>query len=218
MVINMMKWLFDIILCIILLISVIIGAKRGFLRSVWGLGTIIATIALTALLRPYAADMFSRSVIADRLGNYVNAQVSEKLAGAADVQGSIAALDGIYMLPEKYSEPINEKITASASDAASAVSAAVTDCVTDIAAAILLFIVIRLVLAIIYSILNTAFKFPLLKQTNRLAGAVAHLVCALVVMYVVFALAAISGTNVFNDTYICRFMYEHNILLNIFGL
>lgn len=211
----------DIILGVILLIAFIIGYRRGLLRFAWGIIALVAAIVLTASLRPYAYDMFRSSVFANKAEEYIHSKVNDALISGAEnevTEQEEGVLSGIYTLPEKYSVPIEEKITDAGVAAADNVSAAVTESVMDIASVILLFLVIRLALAIIYAILNLAFKFPLLKQTNKLAGAIASIIITMAAVYAVFAVAAVTGTNIFENTTVCKFLYDNNILLTVMGI
>ncbi len=209
----------DIILGVILVIAFISGYRRGFLRCVWGISALIIAIILTAMLRPYVYDMFTNSVFANKTEEYITARVTEKMeAGTESILSEEGMLNGIYTLPEKYSELATERIENAGGAVTESISSAITQSVLDIASAILLFVVIRLVLAIVYAILNLAFKFPVLRQTNKLAGAVASTLITLTMVYVVFAVVAITGTDIFEQTAICRFLYNNNILLTVIGI
>ncbi|MGN1116601.1 MAG: CvpA family protein, partial [Candidatus Ornithomonoglobus sp.] len=188
-----------------------------------GAAALIIAIALTCILRPYAADSFKKSVLAEGLHSYVHNVVSTRaedmLASAAgNVTDAQAALDTAYTLPEKYTEAAAEQIAESTESAVSSITNTVTNTVVDIASGIFLFIIIRLLLWIIYMILKFASALPLLREANRLAGGIVQLLIAAVFLYAVFAIAAIIGTDIFNDTVICNFMYNHNLLLTVIGL
>lgn len=47
----------DIILCAVLIVSMIMGFKRGLLRTVWGLAALVAAIILTVMLKPFIPDI-----------------------------------------------------------------------------------------------------------------------------------------------------------------
>ncbi|MGN0163862.1 MAG: CvpA family protein [Candidatus Ornithomonoglobus sp.] len=218
-----LKIILDIALCAILAAAFLIGLKRGLLKTVWGLAALVIAIVLTCLLRPYAADSFKNSAFARGLHSYVYNVVSTRaedmLASAAgNVTDAQAALDTTYTLPEKYTEAAAEQIAQSTESAVSSITDTVTDSVVEIASGIFLFIIIRLFLWIIYMTLKFAASLPVIKETNRVAGGLSQLLIAAVFLYAVFAIAAIIGTDIFNDTIICNFMYNHNFLLTVIGL
>ncbi|MGN0181843.1 MAG: CvpA family protein [Candidatus Ornithomonoglobus sp.] len=218
-----LKIILDTALCVILAASFLIGLKRGLLKTVWGLSALVIAIVLTCILRPYAVDSFKKSILAQGLHSYVYNVVSTRsedmLASAAgNVTDAQAALDTTYTLPEKYTRAAAEQIAESTESAVSSITDTVTDSVVEIASGIFLFIIIRLLLWIIYMILKFVTALPVIKETNRAAGGVAQLLIAAVFLYAAFAIAAIIGTDIFNDTVICNFMYNHNLLLTVIGL
>lgn len=213
----------DILLCVILTAAFLIGLKRGLLKTVWGLGALVIAIVLTCILRPYAVDSFKNSVLAEGLHSYVynvvSARAEDMLVSSVDnVTDAQAALDTTYTLPEKYTAAAAEKIAQSTESAVSSITDTVASGVVEIASGIFLFIIIRLLLWIIYMIMKFAATLPVIKETNRAAGGIAQLLIAAVFLYAVFAVAAIIGTDIFNDTVICSFMYNHNLLLTVIGL
>ncbi len=213
----------DTVLCAILAAAFLTGLKRGFLKTVWGLAALATAIVLTCVLRPYTADSFKKSVLAEGLHSYVYNAVSiraeDMLASAAgNIPDAHAALDTAYTLPEKYTGEAAKQIAESTENAVSAITDTVTNSVVEIASGIFLFIIIRLILWIIYMILKFAAALPVIKETNRVAGGLAQLLIAAVFLYAAFAVAAIIGTDIFNDTVICGFMYNHNLLLTVIGL
>ncbi len=209
----------DLILCAALIAAFIIGYKRGFLRTAWSISALIIAVALTAFLRPYAAELFEKSAlnsfISDNVYDTVYANIPDSITEQED---STELLDSLYFLPEKYSNSVSENLSGAAELTAGAVSESIASVVTGIAATIFLFIVIRFALALLYSALKIIFSFPVLDQTNRLAGGIVQLIIALAAVYTILAVAAVTGTDIFGDTILCRFLYENNLLLAAMGI
>lgn len=210
----------DMILCAALIAAFIIGYKRGFLRTVWSISALIIAVALTAFLRPYATELFEKSTlnsfISDNVYDAVYTNIPENSENIQE--DSPELLDSLYFLPEKYSRSISESLAGAAELTADTVSGSIADVVTDIAATIFLFIVIRFALALLYSVLKIIFSFPVLNQTNRLAGGIIQLIIALAAVYTILAAAAVTGTDVFGNTVLCKFFYENNLLLAAMGI
>jgi hypothetical protein len=214
---------FDIILCALLAAAFALGCKKGFLRTIWGLSALIITIVLTGFLRPFAAESFENSVFAKELNAYVYSMVSERselLLSAAESTAAetAAALDTSYTLPEKYTQPMAEKISDSVQTTVASIADTITAKVVALASGIFVFILIRLLLAIIYRILKFAFSLPVLKQSNRLAGGIVQLLIAITAAYLVFAVTAILGKSFFEETVICKYMFDNNLLFTFIGL
>ena len=209
----------DILLCAVLAAAFFIGLKRGFLRTVWGLGAFVLAVVLTIVIKPYTTDFFQGSVLHYMVEDKVYTAVLDRIPNAPDAAESGSKLfSEAYSMPEKYAENAAEVFDSASEKTAEAAAAAAADTVASITEAILLFVSLRLALAIIYSVLKLIFKFPLLKQTNKLAGAAVQTALALAAVYTVFAAAAVMGTDIFADTVLCKAMYNNNILLALLGL
>ncbi len=196
--------IYDLILCGVLILAFIIGTSRGLLRTIWGICALTASVVLAGILHPYAMEKFENSIIAENLNTYVYTTVSEKMADTSSEE--------VYTLPESFGLNLN---TAAAEEQLEAVTESILTPVISIACGLFLFILIRIALAIVYNILKVVFSFPVLKQTNKLAGGVVQTVIALALVYAVLAIAAVSGTDVLNDSVVCKIMYENNILLTL---
>lgn len=197
--------IFDIILCGVLILAFIIGLSRGLLRTIWGISALIVSIVLAGILHPYAMEKFENSIIAENINGYVYSKVASNMADS----------EVIYNLPESFLHNSQLSSESLAEGQIEAVTEAVLNPVINIACGLFLFILIRIALAIVYNILKVVFSFPVLKQTNKLAGGIVQTVIALALVYVALAIAAVSGTDMLNDSVICKIMYENNILLTI---
>lgn len=215
--------IYDIVFCVIIAASFFLGLKRGLLRTVWGLAALIITIVLTGIARPYVSDSFKNSIIASQINGYVYSVVEHR---AGDILASAAStandaqelLSSTYPLPEKYMDEISNSVAESTESAASAIAKNVTDTVIDLSSGIFLFLIIRLFLSIIYRILKFASALPILRETNRIFGGLIQMLITLCTLYTIFAVAAIAGVTVFDETTICSFMYNNNLLLTLIGL
>lgn len=201
----------DAALCVILIAAFCAGLKRGLLKTLWGLIALVLTIVLAAVLRPCVSESFKSSAIGAALRGYVYSAVEENACGLIAPSGESRE---IYALPDKYGIALPELAEGSVSAAADAAA----EVVTEIASVVFLVIIIRLALWIIHMILKFASALPVLKETNRIAGALAQLVIAAAAVYAALAAAAVVGTDIFDDTIICKFMYDRNLLLAVMGL
>lgn len=214
--------IFDAVLCLILVGAYIMGYKRGLLRSVWGITALIVSVVLTVMLRPYAAESFKNSnfatMIHDNVYSAMTERINEQELFGGGESGTTEILGIAYNLPEKYTEQAAESLAESAEKTIAAAAASVTDTVINIAVTVFLFLLIRIMLFVLYRILNIIFTLPVLKQTNKAAGGIVQLIIALAFVYVAFAAAAITGTHLFDDTVLCRYMYDNNLILNLFSI
>ena len=171
---NYIPIILDAALCAILVLAFMIGYRRGFLRTIWGIAAIILSIVLTIIIRPYTNEFFENSVLHYMVEDQVYTMIDKHISSSAEGSNDTAEFfENAYSLPPRYAETAAEALDSTAEKTVSAASEAAADTVTSIVEVILLFISIRLALAIVYSLLKLIFKFPLLKQTNHLAGGIA---------------------------------------------
>lgn len=194
--------IFDILLIVVLVCAFLIGMKRGLLRTIWGLSALIASIVLASILHPIAIESFKSSPIGTGINNYIYEKIEESGAGET--------LDAVYSLPQGISQNIDQQ-----AENIEATVQPIVDTVINIACAIFLFILIRIALAVLYNVLKLIFSFPVLKQTNKLAGGIIQTLIAFVAVYAVLAIAAVYGNKIPDDSYICKTMYENNILISV---
>ena len=181
----------DIILAGVLLLSFIIGSKRGLIKSLQGiLGWVITAFVVYAFLNP-AVEYISKTGIAVWVGDYISQNVT---------------------LPEN----ITAMITMVGGD----FPALLTQTVIKIISLCLLIILSKLLIWIVFSILNLAAKLPLLNQTNKLLGGALSLVSTVLFMYLVCAVLSVTASpsiyEYINSSRIVRFLFENNILLGLF--
>lgn len=77
----------------------------------------------------------------------------------------------------------------------------------------ILFICIRICLALVYRVLDAIMHFPILKQTNSLAGALAELLITLALVYAILGASALLGSDLVSNTILCKYFYDNNLLL-----
>lgn len=211
----------DLIFCAVIIAAFFIGYRRGLLRTVWSISALLIAIALTAFLRPYATELFEHSALNSFINDNVYDAVYMNIPDNQEISGTESnsdILESMYFLPEKYSQSISENLSNAAELTADTVSGSIASVVTGIAATIFLFVVIRFALSLLYSVLKIVFSFPVLNQTNKLAGGLIQVVIAFAVIYTVLAAATVTGTDIFQNTVICRFFYENNLLLAAMGI
>lgn len=199
--------IYDILLCAVLVLAFFIGTRRGLLKTAWGLVSLVAAIILASIFHPTAVKFFKQTPLADNIAGYV----SEKLTfdtETVDFQDSLPH----DILPETELNPGEL-----GKQAADTLSQTVTNSAIGLICGILLFIAIRILLSVVYHILNVIFKFPVIKQTNKLLGGIIQTVLALAAVYAVLAVTAISGTDILNGSYLCKLIYENNLLISLFA-
>ena len=237
-----MSLIFDIIILAVCLITIFLGAKRGFVKSVMKLCSSVASLfaayALYPTLAAYIKENFLHRTVADNIAATIKS-ITSSGAGANSVSYNIEKL--FADMPEAFSQIVARynadlpqlrdtygsvaDVTEAAVDSlAMAISAPVTDVLANIISFALIFAAAMLVLSIITWILDLIFKLPVLKAANTLLGLIFGVVCALVLawlmgmvsIYLIGAMSSIYpelfNSTVVQNSVILKFISENNIL------
>lgn len=196
----------DLIFIAVMLLSLIIGAKRGLIGSLQGIITWVFTIILiTVFLNPAIGFISSTQAAAN-----IQERVFAWIAQNADVGNYLST---IVTLPEGILSSAPEAI-------AQAIAPQITMLIIKLAAMLALLILIRLIMRIIFSALKLAARLPLINGANRLLGGALSALSTLLLIYLVCGvLSILANPSIYmyiNNTYIVRYLFDNNILLHLF--
>ena len=201
--------LIDITVLAFILLFFIISYTRGFVRSVWRIAAIAASIAAVIFLKKPVVSFLAGTDLAMNIEN----GISEKIAAAAG-----NAADGLSMnLPSVVVNNLTNGVNASGGE----IARSVTMLVINIAAFVVLFVIIRVGLFIAHSFLAGATKLPVLSFANKLAGGITGAAAALITVYIALAfisLFARADSTLFamiNGSLIVKYFYNYNIILQL---
>ncbi|MCD8391588.1 MAG: CvpA family protein [Firmicutes bacterium] len=225
----------DVILLAAVISSIVLGASRGLVKTVWKLGTLILTIVLVIALKTPFANMLAETDTADSLYKTISAKVtptiSENLYNGElsySQQSEVASVLSLptivisQVLSDHDAQAAAEGTASAVERAADNISRSITMMILGFVAAVVLFILIKLAFFILYRILSALTKLPVIHGTNKLLGAATGAATALIAVYIITAiLSFIAADNpdvyeMVNQTYIVKFFYNYNILLNLF--
>lgn len=142
---------FDIILLAVILLCAYFGYKRGFVRTLCGLGSLILSAVASLFLYDDVTEFIKNSPV----GEFISKKCLESLA-KTDVQ----------TLPEFFrkgaADTVGQIQTAAAENMARLIIAIISVIVT--------FVAVRLAIKLLFKIFNIVAKLPVLKQFNHLLG------------------------------------------------
>lgn len=211
----------DIALVIIFIVSVISMARRGLIKSLYRLVSIVVTVVLVAVLITPVTTAIENSqagaVIYRSVGNQIEKQSKESLSSG---EGAGVNAESVWDMPEyiKNSGQI-QQITDTAISNSTRV---ITQILIKIIAAVGLFIIIKLILALIFLIIEGVFKMPILKSINTIAGAFTAILTVFTVIYLILGVISLdlpmfdSIKYVISQTYLVRLFYDYNFLMAMF--
>lgn len=207
--------LMDLIIIAILVLSIIMGYKKGLINVVFNIfAFFIALIATIILYRPVANIIINNTEIDDKIKSaIINNTTEEKQSEESSSNTGM----------QKY---IEDAIKNTADEAKSQVIETVANTVSiravEILTSIILFIVIRAVLIVLKVFTQAIANLPLIKQFNELGGVVYGIAKGLIIVYIILTImyfvVSINGkgniSEAINNSYITKILYNNNIIVN----
>ncbi|MCM1307452.1 MAG: CvpA family protein [Butyrivibrio sp.] len=220
-----MNWTLIAVIAVIL-ISTFIGMRKGIVKMLFSCVSVILAVVITSFAAPHIGG-FVRShtqwdeAVRDRTESYFE----EK----GILQGANVQID-VNELPLPVT--IRDNIADSAEEYIQKGCDAYNKYIVDAAAGIIfsaivyaaVFVLVTLILAVVSAILNLVSRLPVLKQLNRLTGAIVGALLGLLTVWLLFMLITVFGNHAFagavfediNSNPVLLFLYDKNILLHLF--
>jgi len=199
----------DIAVVIIIVLSMIDGLRRGFIRTATDtFGWIIALVLAYIWYRPVAFFIKSNTDIYTSVLNNVTLKMSVSGNGTLD--------EFIKSLPPA----VGDAIRAMADGASANLGATIADTLFNIICFVAVVFLIRLVLVIFASLISRSNKDNIIGGLDRLAGLFAGILKGIIVIYFMLALTtAIIGISngdflksSLEKSPLTKYMYEHNLI------
>lgn len=175
----------DIILAVIIILPVILGIRRGFVKTVMGLVSVLIGICASYILTPYLSPLCRDKIVEPYMRTPVESQIESMLDTSGETFDT-ESLENLSEIPEVVKNicdtfgidiqdiKSNEEIDKQSPD--QSVSEHITELILSrtayIIAFISVFIAAAIVLRIITIVLCAICKMPILNSINRIAGAV----------------------------------------------
>lgn len=201
----------DIITAAVFVLFIVLGYKRGLLRSLYGIAALAASIIIAYLLYPYI-----KNLIADGLfGDWIRSMVKTKYV----TPGLSANSLDVSSLPEYMKSMVDTgRIKLD-----SALTMFISNLVLNLLSFIAVFIVTRILISILGKLLHLISKLPVIHFFDKIGGAIFGLVESLLILYLIFAVIyAVTplrdnpATKAFiSDSTLTKTMYENNPLVEM---
>lgn len=197
----------DLIFAAALVICVLRGVKKGFVKTAMGAVSILLSIFIGIYFyRPFTNLMFSVPFIAEML-------TTTKDSVANTVKP---------LVEQNLPEYIRAIVPAGAIEGGSdAVAVAVAETVFKITLAVIFIVVIKIGISLLAKVLDIAAKLPVLKQMNGLLGGAAGLVGGIIVcclMAVLLYIASAYGagewiTKQLSTSIFAKYFFDNNVII-----
>ena len=201
----------DIIACIILVACVFIGIKKGFTSIVMQFASLALSIwAAVMFYDPFMNFINSFPPTASFVGalKHFFATLIAPALGGSDVT-----------LPDALSRFINPEIIAQGKWN---VALAISDVITSVILMLVFIIIIKLAIYFISKFLKIVAKLPVLKQANKLLGALAGFAYGICICYITSLVLFMLQTAyypvisyIMNDSFLMSYFTNTNALINV---
>lgn len=226
-----MAYIIDGVVILIFLLAIVIGSKRGFIKTMSGVLSFAAALVVAMLLKGAVAELVYNLAVEPPL----LASLEEQLAGVGteiqNLENAFNSLPGLVknLLVQVGVQDVDSLTQTMKLGADGSLAQSIADVVRSVVMPVLeavcmlvLFILAHIVASLLLRVLDVLAKLPLLKQVNKSLGAVAGIISgvlwvllAVSVVQIVAALgSADSAINmaVLNDTILTNWLVSVNPL------
>ena len=205
----------DVVIIAILILSICLGYKKGLVNVIFNIfAFIVAIVATLILYKPISNIVINNTQIDENIRN----AIIEKY-GVEDVEENEKKSTGLSAFIEgTIEEATNETKEETVENLANEISVKAIQVVTGI----ILFVIIRIVLIFLKFLTESLASHPIIRQFNGVGGALYGALRAVVIVYIlvnVLYLALSVNQNgkiqeAVDNSYITKYLYEHNLIIN----
>ena len=206
----------DIILVAIIALNIFICYKKGLVKLAVGLIAFAAAIILALILYKPVSNLIIENTEIDE---NIEQAIINNFSGDTQENEEVRYVSVLDYLQKYVDDAVNKTQTEIVTQTAGMMAVKIINVLVLIG----IFIIVRAVLVLLTFISDIITSLPILKQFNEVGGILYGAIKALLIIYVVLAIVflIICYTNnstiseAINSSYITRFFYDHNLLLNI---
>lgn len=207
----------DIIIVAIIAINIYLCYKEGLVNLAVGLIAVVAAIILSVILyKPVSNLVMEKTQFDESIENVIIENFSVDAPEGAEVRYT-----GILSyLETEMGNAINQTQNEVVYQTAGAMAEKVINLIVFIG----IFTAVRVILFALTFVADAITSLPILKQLDDIGGILYGLVKALLIIYAILAVvnlivtftASVTISDAISNSYITKFFYDNNLLLNIF--
>ncbi|MCI8993807.1 MAG: CvpA family protein [Eubacterium sp.] len=229
-----MNWLVIVVL-IILLWNVIRGARKGFIKVIFSLVSMVVVLGFAVIATPRISNYLIEKTeiyhtIEEKCEQKIKERAAEKIESEGNSLESLLNEIGI-VLPGETADHLGSKVGGAVQDTLETTgvyaqaSAMIARAIVNGISFLIALIIGALIVAIIRKLLDLLTDLPGLKTVNRalgvVAGAVQGLIIVWVLLYIVGIVAGFDTTGgmmaMINESKLLTWLYDNNLLVRILG-
>ena len=206
----------DVIIVAIIALNVYLCYRKGLVNLAVGLIAVVAAIVLSVIFyKPITNLIVEKTGFDEMLENTIVETFTPEGASA----GQVRYVGILSFLETEIGNAVNE----TENDVMYETAGAMAEKVINLIVFIGIFTAVRVALFALTFVADAITSLPILKQLDDVGGILYGLVKALLIVYVVLAIASVvvsftastAVTDIIESSYVTKFFYNNNILLNI---
>jgi len=206
----------DVIIVAILAINVYLCYKKGLVNLAVGLIAVVAAIILSVIFYKPITNLVVENTGFDEA---IENTIIETFVPEGTDAGQVQYVGILSFLETEVGNVVNQTQNEVMYETAGAMAEKVINLIVFIA----IFTIVRVALFALTFVADAITSLPILKQLDDVGGILYGLVKALLIIYVVLAIvslivtftASTSISDVISSSYVTKFFYNNNILLNL---
>lgn len=225
-----MNWLL-IIVVVGLAFCILHGYKKGFIRILFSLVSIILAIAFVTISTPYICSYLEthtplKANIEGKCLEHIQLSAKDKMGSEADSQEKTLTDAGITIPSGVFEKIVNQGVNSAdhaleKTGAYQALADSLSHFIVNGIAFFAAFVIATIALFIIARLLNLIAMLPLIRNVNHLLGVIAGFVQGMVLIWLFMYLVAVCCTSSFgsmmldyiNKSMILSYLYNHNLIM-----
>lgn len=214
----------DVSIVLIIALTTFLGYRKGLVKVAFSIVSFILALILAFILfKPVSTLIINTTSIDDNLKQTIYENLASKDLSIENAE-ELKEQNIPQSVIDDITEYIQEAGEQTQDEVALFVSEQLTTTIINIGVALIVFILAKIILFFVKALADLIAKLPILKQLNKTGGVIYGVLKGLIIIYIVLAIITLI-TPVFNNqaileainsSFIGKFMYNNNILLNIF--
>lgn len=206
----------DIIVVAIIALNIYLCYKKGLVNLAVGLIAVVAAIILAVVFyKPVSNLIIENTELDENIENTIIEKFSADVPENAEVK-----YVGVLEYLEKY---VDNAVTKTQNEIVYETAGTMAVKIINVGSLLGIFLIARIVLFALTFVADAITSLPILKQLDDVGGILYGLVKALLIVYVVLAvvffIVSVTANATISDaiasSFVTKFFYEHNIILNI---
>lgn len=206
----------DVIVVAIIFLNVYFCYKKGLVNLAVGLIAVVAAVVLSVIFYKPVTNLVIENTEFDET---IENTIIEKFAPEGAEEGQVKYVGILSYLETEIGNAVNDTKNEVVYETASVMAEKIINLVVFVA----IFIVVRVLLFALTFVADAITSLPILKQLDDVGGIIYGLVKALLIIYIVLAIVSVfvgitantAIADAISNSFVTKFFYEHNVILNI---